>query len=111
MTVTTDKISGWPSNQPAKDPAPTPQEVALERMATLLSSVTTSTLDQLRDLRNEIDTLMRIIQERNGHISEAFIQHVQLAANAIQCKNIIKENLTKISETFKNGIEIPKNVT
>ena len=33
------------------------------------------------------------------------------AASTINAKNIIKENLTKITSDFKNGIDVPKNVT
>jgi predicted nucleic acid-binding Zn-ribbon protein len=94
------------------DPAPSPEAVAQERMSNLLASVTTTTLDQLRDLRDEIDSLMRAIQARNDSIADAFRQHVAYAANAIRCKEVIKESIGKIAHDFKNGLEpIAKTVT
>ena len=94
------------------DPAPTVEGVAQERMDALLNSVTTTTLDQLRDLRDEIDSLMRAIQVRNDSISDAFKQHVDYAAAAIRAKAVIKESIGKIAHDFRNGLEpIPKTVT
>lgn len=94
------------------DPAPSPESVALERMTTLVNGVTTSTMNELRDLRDEIDNLMRVIQSRNNTIQGAFVEHVNFAADAIKCKAIIKDTLKRINTNFSNGMTpIAKNVT
>jgi hypothetical protein len=94
------------------DPAPSAEQVAQERLAALLADVTTTTLDQLRELRDEIDSLMQVIRDRDSLINKAFTEHVAYARNAITCKEIIKENLKKIKEDFTNGLHpIPQTVT
>ncbi len=94
------------------DPAPSAEAVAQERLTALLADVTTTTLDQLRDLRDEVDSLMQAIRNRDELINKAFKEHVAYARNAIKCKEIVQENLTKIKHDFTNGLNpIPQVVT
>lgn len=94
------------------DPAPTPENVAKERMEQLLANITTNTLNELRELRDEIDNLIRTVQARHDTILSACYQHVEYASSTITCKEIIKGNLSKIAADFKNGHDpVPKTVT
>lgn len=94
------------------DPAPSAQTVALERLQAVLAEVTTTTLDQLRELRDEIDSLMQVIRSRDELINKAFKEHVAYASNTIKCKDIVKDNLAKIKNDFNNGLHpIPQTVT
>lgn len=94
------------------DPAPSAEQVAQERLSALLADVTTTTLDQLRELRDEIDSLMQAIRNRDELINKAFKEHVSYARNAIKCKEIIQANLTKIKHDFNNGMHpIPQTIT
>lgn len=94
------------------DPSPTAEAVANERLEHLLAGVTTTTLNELRELRDEIDNLMRIVQARHDTLVDACCEHVGYSTSTISCKEIIKENLSKISNDFKNGMDpIPKIVT
>ena len=58
------------------DPAPSAEGVAKERMEQLLANITTSTLNELRELRDEIDNLIRTVQARHDIILNACYQHV-----------------------------------
>lgn len=111
------KSGGWTSqmlkdiNQ-SFDPAPTAEGVAKERMEQLLANITTSTLNELRELRDEIDNLIRTVQARHDTILNACYQHVDYSTSTIMCKEIIKGNLSKIATDFKNGHDpISKTVT
>lgn len=94
------------------DPSPSAEGVAKERLEHLLASVTTTTLDELRELRDEIDNLMRIVQTRHDILLSACHEHVGYSSSTIAAKEIIKENIVKIGGDFKNGIDpVPKTVT
>ncbi len=94
------------------DPAPSAEAVAQERLSALLADVTTTTLDQLRELRDEIDNLMNAIRNRDELINKAFKEHVAYAQNAIKMKDIVKQSISKIVADFHNGIDpSPKTVT
>lgn len=94
------------------DPAPSAEDVAQERLSALLANVTTTTLDQLRELRDEIDNLMNAIKMRDELINNAFKEHVAYASNAIKMKDIVKESISSIKHDFHNGIDpSPKTVT
>lgn len=94
------------------DPAPSAEQVAQERLSALLADVTTTTLDQLRELRDEIDSLMQAIRNRDELINKAFKEHVAYARNAIKCKEIVQDSLAKIKQDFNNGMHpIPQTVT
>lgn len=104
-----------PRIEPAQinyDPAPSAEQVAQERLSALLADVTTTTLDQLRELRDEIDSLMQAIRNRDELINKAFKEHVAYARNAIKCKEIVQDSLVKIKHDFNNGMHpIPQTVT
>jgi hypothetical protein len=103
------QIAAGPANY---DPAPTAEGVAKERMEQLLANITTSTLNELRELRDEIDNLIRTVQARHDTILNACYQHVDYSTSTIMCKEIIKGNLSKIATDFKNGYDpVPKTVT
>lgn len=94
------------------DPSPSAEAVTKERMTHLLASVTTTTLDQLRELRDEIDNLMRVVQARHDTILDACHEHVNYSTSTISCKEIIKSNLSKITDDFKNGTDpVSKTIT
>jgi len=100
------------ASQASYDPAPSAEDVAQERLSSLLADVTTTTLDQLRELRDEIDSLMQAIRNRDNLINQAFKEHVAYARNAIKCKEIVQASVTKIKHDFNNGMSpIPQTVT
>lgn len=105
-------VDDYKSLRNSYDPAPTAEAVAQERLSSLLADVTTTTLDQLRELRDEIDSLMQAIRNRDDLINKAFKEHVAYARNAIKCKEIVQSSLTKIKHDFNNGMHpIPQTVT
>lgn len=110
---TTDTIDKFVKTiKQSYDPAPSAEDVAQERLQSLLADVTTTTLDQLRDLRDEVDSLMQAIRNRDDLINKAFKEHVFFARNAIKCKEIVQSSLTKIKQDFNHGLNpIPQTVT
>lgn len=96
--------NSWQAEENRQDPAPSPEDIANERMSSLLASVTNKTLEELTQLRNKIDDLMRAIQSRNKIIEEAFAEHVGFATHTIKCKMIIEETLGKINQNFNTPV-------
>ena len=58
-------------------------------------------LGELRGLREQIDGLMRDMNERRELISEAIRSHAEFAETAIQHKIIIAESVGKLRAEFE----------
>lgn len=82
------------------DPAPSAPAIAEERAQQLLTNISSQTLGELRDLRDQLDDLMRDMNERRDMIREAIRSHAEFAASAIAAKSIISESIAKMRVEF-----------
>jgi NADH dehydrogenase FAD-containing subunit len=82
------------------DPAPSAAEIAEERAHQLVSNISSQMLGELRSLREQIDGLMRDMNERRDLIRDAIRSHAEFAETAIQHKVIIAESVAKLREEF-----------
>lgn len=83
------------------DPAPTVPAIAEERAQQLVSNISSQMLGELRSLREQIDDLMRDMNERRDLIREAIRAHAEFAETAIQHKIIIADSVTKLRADFE----------
>jgi flagellar biosynthesis GTPase FlhF len=83
------------------DPAPSPQAIAEERAQQLIANISSQMLGELRSLREQIDDLMRDMNERRQLIREAIRSHAEFAETAIQHKIIIAESVAKLRAEFE----------
>jgi len=82
------------------DPAPSAPALAQERVQMMLANISNPTLSELRDLREQIDALMRDMNERRDMISEAIRSHAEFSETTIQAKMIIAESISKMRAAF-----------
>lgn len=85
------------------DLAPSQQEVASEHAHTLVSSITTNSLGELRQLRDQIDDLCKDVSERRDLLVDAINRHAEFADAAIQHKTIISEHITRMRSEFETS--------
>jgi hypothetical protein len=90
-----------PASDQQGDPAPSAPAIAEERAQQLISNISTQMLGELRALREQIDDLMRDMNERRELIREAIRAHAEFAETAIQHKIIIAESVTKLRAGFE----------
>lgn len=93
-------------NQPEDsrpDPAPSAPAVAEERAQQLVTNISSQMLGELRSLREQIDDLMRDMNERRDLIREAIRAHAEFAETAIQHKLIIAESVAKLRVEFEGS--------
>jgi hypothetical protein len=83
------------------DPAPSAAAIAEERAQQLVANISSQMLGELRGLREQIDGLMRDMNERRNLISEAIRSHAEFAETAIQHKIIIAESVGKLRNEFE----------
>jgi hypothetical protein len=83
------------------DPAPSAPAIAEERAQQLVANISSQMLGELRSLREQIDDLMRDMNERRELIREAIRAHAEFAETAIQHKIIIAESVTKLRTEFE----------
>lgn len=82
------------------DPAPSAPAVAEERARQLITHISTSMVSELRELRDQIDDLIRDMNGRRDMIVEAVRHHAEFAEAAIQQKRIIGEYVAKMRAEF-----------
>ncbi len=100
------------ANQKFGDPAPDPQSIAAKRMKELVGQISDAAIEELRQLRDDIDHLIGAVQKRNETIAQAFDEHAALSVDVIKAKSIIKENIASITNSFQNGLPpIDKTIT
>jgi hypothetical protein len=83
------------------DPAPSAPAIAEERAQQLITNISSQMLGELRSLREQIDGLMRDMNQRRELISEAIRSHAEFAETAIQHKIIIAESVGKLRAEFE----------
>jgi hypothetical protein len=93
--------AGGSSDGKPSDPAPSPQAIAEERAQQLVTNISSQMLGELRSLREQIDDLMRDMNERRELIREAIRSHAEFAETAIQHKIIIAESVAKLRAEFE----------
>jgi hypothetical protein len=94
-------------------PAPSAPAIAEERAQQLVANISSQMLGELRSLREQIDGLMRDMNERRELISEAIRAHAEFAETAIQHKIIISESVGKLRTEFeasRTPLPPPRNV-
>jgi hypothetical protein len=92
-----------PNDEPKDDPAPSVPAIAEERAQMLVTNISSQMLGELRSLRDQIDDLMRDINERRDMLREAIRAHAEYAETAIQHKLIIAESVTKLRAEFEQS--------
>jgi hypothetical protein len=95
------------------DPAPSVPAIAEERAQQLVSNISSQMLGELRSLREQIEDLMRDMNERRDLIHEAIRAHAEFAETAIQHKIIIAESVGKLRADFESSrtpLPPPRNV-
>lgn len=95
--------SGQPAQEQRPDPAPSAPALAEERAQQLVANISSQMLGELRSLREQIDDLMRDMNERRELIREAIRAHAEFAETAIQHKIIIAESVTKLRTEFESS--------
>jgi hypothetical protein len=83
------------------DPAPSAPAIAEERAQQLVTNISSQMLGELRSLREQIDELMRDMNERREMIREAIRAHAEFAESSIQHKIIIAESVAKLRAEFE----------
>ena len=83
------------------DPAPSACAIAEERAHQLVSNISSHVLGELRTLRDQIDDLMRDMNDRRDLIREAIRSHAEFAETAIQHKIIMAESVAKLRGDFE----------
>jgi hypothetical protein len=83
------------------DPAPSAPAIAEERAQQLVSNISSQMLGELRSLREQIDDLMRDMNERRDMIREAIRAHAEFAESSIQHKVIIAESVARLRAEFE----------
>jgi hypothetical protein len=92
-----------PPQDPRPDPAPSAPAVAEERAQQLITNISSQMLGELRSLREQIDDLMRDMNERRDMIREAIRSHAEFAESAIQHKMIIADSVAKLRAEFESS--------
>jgi hypothetical protein len=83
------------------DPAPDPVDVARDRTTELVNNMSRSALDQLRQMRDQADDLMRAITARDDAIKAQIVEQAVFVADAIAAKVIITDALLKLQGKFQ----------
>lgn len=78
------------------DPAPSAVDISHERVRRLSEDMAVQSLTELRELREQIDDVMRAITARRDDIAERIQRQADLSTNVAALKSIIVENLTKL---------------
>jgi hypothetical protein len=110
---TTEGPSEQPTQDQRPDPAPSAPAIAEERAQQLVANISSQMLGELRTLREQIDDLMRDMNERRDLIREAIRSHAEFAETAIQHKIIIAESVAKLRGEFeasRTPLPPPRNV-
>jgi hypothetical protein len=88
----------------AEDPAPCPQTITMRRLDELLAQVSDHAVSQLRILRDDVDSTIRAIQERQNTVRLHFEDHVGNVISAVKFREVAAEHLTNVRERFARGL-------
>jgi hypothetical protein len=93
-------------SEPAEsaDLAPSQQAVATEHAHTLVTSITTNALGELRQLRDQIDGLIKNVSDRRDLLVDAITRHAEFADAAIAHKVIISEHIVRMRAEFDQSL-------
>lgn len=86
---------------PPRDPAPLPSHVARDRTTQLVKNMSQHTLLELRKLRDQLDTLMTEMSERDAAICDAIANHAEFMETSLQHKQIISDSIQKLMAGFE----------
>ena len=86
------------------DPAPCPQTIAKRRMDELLGQASDHAVEDLRQLRDDVDATIRAIQNRQKEVRNYFSDHVDSVIAAIKFREIAAGHLADVRERFARGL-------
>ena len=86
------------------DPAPCPQSITMRRMDELLGQVSDHAVEELRQLRDDVDATIRAIQNRQEEVRNYFSDHVDSVINAIKFREIAAGHLADVRERFARSL-------
>lgn len=93
------------------DPAPEASELPRDRINAAIHQIAGITLDQLRELRDECDNLMRAIADHRDNLIGSIAGFASLATATVKTKNIMGDAMRKLSDDFEtqviNAIPLP----
>jgi hypothetical protein len=102
-TMDTSSAANQNGGTSLADPAPSAPAIAEERAQQLVSNISSQMLNELRGLREQIEELMRDMNERRDLIREAIRAHAEFAESSIQHKIIISESVSKLRSEFESS--------
>ena len=107
MSETNTNQNGWPTEQKRIDPGIDPITAAHNNMRSIVDKVSSATLTELTQLRDEIDTLMIAIRNRNEEIMNDITRYTEFCVGAIKTKQILNDSVKAIQQDFNgNGQSI-----
>jgi hemoglobin-like flavoprotein len=83
--------------------APTEAAVAQEHAHMLVSSISTNGLSEMRQLRDELDDLMKEMGDRRDLLAQAILAHAQFIDAAVAHKRIITDHVAKMRAEFAHS--------
>ena len=89
-----------PNDKPATDVAPTEAAVAQEHAHMLVTAISTNGLSEMRQLRDELDDLMKNLGDRRDLVIEAIQAHAQFVDAAVAHKRVISDHVAKMRAEF-----------
>lgn len=91
----------------AVDPAPKPVNIISERAQRFVSDISNATLDELRQLRDQIDDAMRIITKRRDKCFDSIMDFAEDTNAAVAMKNVVGEAMEKLQDRLAQTVEDP----
>lgn len=89
------------TNGKGTDPAPEATTLPRERVLSIVSGVALSALDELRQLRDQCDVLMRSLIERQGTLIHDIEEFAALSQSTLDTKLIISDALNRLAEQYR----------
>ena len=83
------------------DPAPTSTILPMERAHAIVRNIAATTLDELRQLRDKIDDLIRATQAAEDEVSAKFAAFAERAEQTIECKRVIADSVDRLCENYE----------
>jgi len=101
--TTMDGDRDEPREDERPDPAPSAPAIAEERAQQLVANITTAAQGELRELRDQIDDVIREMGERRVALTDAIRSQAEFAEAAINHKMIIGESIAKLRADFEKS--------
>lgn len=93
------------------DPAPKPVLLVSERAERFVADISNATLDELRQLRDQIDEAMRAIQKRRDGCLDTIMAFAEDTNAAVEMKNVVSDAMVRLQDRLKDGEKVPPTIT